>query len=202
MSSCCLMSSSLEWCPLAERVCSGPSHRWSSHCTSTAWCRRWGQLGFRSRVRTTAHPAAGRCTPSHRHYHSGERGENRRLCCGCLWKNVSQHGIKMLWCRCRQGGRMRKERQMTTDIKVRSAAVWSAVSLSMLTKQLSVFAWPAQTMPGLQNTYSGNVFMQVWSSTTDTVIHFRCWSGSSVSRRKKVHYYSDSFKLSQIMGIF
>lgn len=45
--------------------------------------------------------------------------------------------------------------------------------VSVLTKQLSVFSWPAQTMVGDQNRNSGNVFMQVWSPTTGAVMHFK-----------------------------
>lgn len=91
----------------------------------------------------------------------------------------------------RQGGRMRKGRQMIGWIK----QIWNHSFSGMLTMQLSVFAWPAQTMPGLQNRNSGNVFIQVWSSTTGTVMHFRCCRRSSVSKRRKVGYYSDSFRV-------
>ncbi len=147
-----LMLTSTVGFQLAEWTHSCPSHHLSSGCTCTACCRRWDRFHLCSHGQTTARLAAAHRTPSQRHHHSTTGGRREG------WQKRNRWEIRLSTMR---------------DVERWKSDPHSSWLVTVLTMQLSVFAWPAHTMNGLQNRYSGNEFIQVRSSTTGTVIHFR-----------------------------
>lgn len=173
--------------------CCWPLYRWSNCCICTAWCKRWGQMGFGSRLRTTGHPGAGHCTPARRPLHSRDR--EKEMINIYIYMYLLNITLNPPFIFAVSDGSSNRISQIQLSfcptprfsVAPSSSDPWWQIfrgSINMLTRQLSVSGRPAQTIPPLQYTLSGSPFMHVWLSTTGTSIHLSWLEGPSVPKEK------------------